>query len=373
MTDMRQSRSDADSIIARLARLPWLLLTTLTLVAAFGTAALYSVSGGSFEPWAQRHAIRFAVALPVAIILALVPLRIVGALAWPAYALALGLLVAVPLVGVEALGARRWLQIGGLSLQPVEIMKVALVLALAHLFARSGERGASRPDVVVLAAVLITVPAVLVIRQPDLGSGLLLAGVGLAVMFLAGVSLWYFAAGMAAVAVALPIAATMLHDYQRRRIEVFLDPDRDPLGAGYHIAQARIALGSGGWSGQGFGQGAQTQLDFVPEKTTDFIFVAIGEEMGFLGGATLLGLYAVAVALTAVLAIRARDPFARLVIGGTGAMLAIYVVINIGMVTGLVPVVGVPLPLVSYGGTAMMTLMVAYGLAMAAATDRGRR
>jgi rod shape determining protein RodA len=223
---------------------------------------------------------------------------------------------------------------------------------------------------VLLALAMIAAPAVLTVRQPDLGSGLLLAGIGLGIMMLAGVSLWYFAAGFTAVGVALPFLLTHLHGYQRRRIEVFLDPERDPLGAGYHIAQARIALGAGGLHGQGYLQGTQSQLDFLPEKMTDFIFVAIAEEWGFIGGAAVLALYAVIVISLFGMALRSRTLFSRLVISGAAIMLSMYVIINIAMVTGLVPVVGIPLPLVSYGGTSMLTMMVALGIAMSAHAGR---
>lgn len=352
----------------KLFALPWHLILVVTAVAGIGCATLYSVAGGSFDPWASRHAVRFAAALVLAIGLSFVPAAVWRASAGPVYIVAIGLLAAVPIVGVEALGAKRWLRAGGLSIQPVEIMKVALIVTLAQLYHWLGDaRQASRPHWVALALGLILLPALLTVRQPDLGSAILLGAIGLGVMFLAGVSVWWFAGGIAALAALLPMAPHLLHDYQRRRIEVFLDPDRDPLGAGYHIAQARIALGNGGFHGQGFLQGTQSQLDFVPEKMTDFVFVAIGEEWGFAGAVCVLALYATMIVLLSVMALRAGTQFARLVIGGTLIMLAAYVAINIAMVTGLVPVVGVPLPLISYGGSAMITLMVAIGIAMGVA------
>lgn len=355
-------------LTAKLSALPWHLILVILAVAGIGCATLYSVAGGSFDPWASRHAARFAAALVLAIALSLVPAGVWRASAGPVYILAIGLLAAVPIVGVEALGAKRWLRAGGLSIQPVEIMKVALIVALAQFYHRLGDaREASQPHWVALALGVIVLPALLTVRQPDLGSAILLAAIGLGVMFLAGVSIWWFAGGFVALAALLPTLPYLLHDYQRRRIEVFLDPDRDPLGAGYHIAQARIALGNGGLHGQGFLQGTQSQLDFVPEKMTDFVFVAIGEEWGFAGAMFVLALYATLVVLLSVMAVRAGTQFSRLVIGGTVIMLAAYVAINIAMVTGLVPVVGVPLPLISYGGSAMITLMVAIGIAMGVA------
>lgn len=360
----------APSLVSRIAALPWFLLLAISCVAAIGVASLYSVAGGSFDPWAGRHAIRFAGGLALAIGCALVPTSAWKEAAGPAYIVALGLLAVLPFIGTDGLGARRWLTVAGLSIQPVEIMKVALLLALARLYAAIGESAASRPQWVLLALAMIAAPAVLTVRQPDLGSGLLLAGIGLGIMMLAGVSLWYFAAGFTAVGVALPFLLTHLHGYQRRRIEVFLDPERDPLGAGYHIAQARIALGAGGLHGQGYLQGTQSQLDFLPEKMTDFIFVAIAEEWGFIGGAAVLALYAVIVISLFGMALRSRTLFSRLVISGAAIMLSMYVIINIAMVTGLVPVVGIPLPLVSYGGTSMLTMMVALGIAMSAHAGR---
>jgi rod shape determining protein RodA len=217
---------------------------------------------------------------------------------------------------------------------------------------------------------MITLPVVLTLRQPDLGSGLILAAMGLGMMFLAGVSVLYFAAGAAGLWALAPVAWSQLHDYQRRRIEIFLDPDKDPLGAGYHITQSKIALGAGGVTGKGYMLGTQSQLDFLPEKHTDFIFTMFAEEWGVFGAIALLALYAVLLALLVVMVLRARTWFARLIIAGTAVMLFLYVAINVAMVTGLVPVVGVPLPFISYGGTHMATLMACIGLGMSADVHR---
>lgn len=354
------------TVLGKLARLNWLGLGLVAALAVIGTATLYSVAGGSFEPWAQRHAIRCVAGVVLLVGCACVPVRIWQGAAAPIYLAALALLIAVPLIGVEALGARRWLTIAGVSIQPSEFMKVGLVLALASFYAALPPSDVSRPVWVALALALIAVPVALTLKQPDLGTALLFLGLGLGIMFLAGVSLRYFAAGILAAALMLPFAAGHLHDYQRRRIETFLDPSTDPLGSGYHITQARIALGAGGWSGQGYLNGSQNRLDFVPEKMTDFIFVVIGEEWGFIGTSVVLALFAALIASVFAMALRSRSTFARLVIGGAALSLSIYVMINVAMVTGLIPVVGVPLPLISYGGTAMMTLMVALGLAASA-------
>ena len=361
------------SILQKLSRVNWLVIVLVMMLAGIGVATLYSVAGGSFEPWAQRHAVRCAVGLVVLLACALVPARYWMQAAVPGYLVALGLLGAVPLVGSEAMGAKRWLNVGSITIQPSEFMKVALVLVLARFYAAVPAASVSRVGWVSVPLLLMAVPIVLTLKQPDLGTALLFAGLGLGMMFLAGVSVWYFVAGFVGVLAMLPSVAAHLHDYQRKRIEIFLDPSSDPLGAGYHITQAKIALGAGGLSGQGYLKGTQNQLDFVPEKMTDFIFAMIGEEWGFAGACLVLAVFAVLISVLFVMAFASRHGFGRLVIAGAALSLSIYVVINIAMVTGLVPVVGVPLPLISYGGTAMLGVMVALGLAMSAHVHEGRR
>jgi rod shape determining protein RodA len=350
----------------KLWRIRWLVPITVACLAVAGTATLYSAAGGSFQPFAERHVLRCVLGIALVIVVALVPVRIWMQLALPVYLVALTLLFLVSVTGVEALGARRWLQLGSFSFQPSELMKVGLVLILARTYQAIEPGQVSRPHWVLLPVVLIMVPVVLTLRQPDLGTAVLFAAIGFAVMFLAGVSLWYFAAAGGAAVLALPVIASHLHDYQRRRIEIFLDPDRDPLGAGYHITQSKIALGAGGFSGRGYLQGTQNQLDFVPEKLTDFIFAMIGEEWGFVGGCGLLALYALLVGLILSMAVSCRHRFGRVLIAGSALSIAIYVLINIGMVTGALPVVGVPLPFVSYGGSSLLALMFGIGLALSA-------
>jgi rod shape determining protein RodA len=348
----------------KLWRIHWMALAITCLIAAVGTVTLYSVSGGSFQPWAERHTLRFLIALALVIAMALVRLEVWIKLAYPVYAVALVMLALVPLVGVEALGAKRWIDVGPLSFQPSELMKFALVAALARYYLWLPEERVGRWPYVLLPLLMIAVPVLLTLKQPDLGSAIIFMALGLALLFLAGVPLRYFILGAFLAIAALPVVWSGLHDYQRRRIEVFLDPGKDPLGAGYHITQSKIALGAGGISGKGFMQGTQSQLDFVPEKHTDFIASIIGEEWGFAGLLVLLAAYATLIAVMAAMALRTRNRFARLVIAGSAMSFFIYVFVNLAMVTGLVPVVGIPLPLVSYGGTAMMTLMVGLGLAM---------
>jgi rod shape determining protein RodA len=349
---------------AKLLRVHWPVLLTTCVLAAIGTITLYSVSGGSFQPWAERHTLRFLVALAIVVAMALVRLDVWIKLSYPAYAVALLMLALVPVFGVEALGAKRWIEIGQLSFQPSELMKFALVAALARYYLWLPTDRVGRWQYVLLPLLMVLVPVLLTLKQPDLGSAMVFLALGLALMFLAGVPRAYFAIAAVLAFAALPVIWSGLHDYQRRRIEVFLDPGMDPLGAGYHITQSKIALGSGGISGKGFMQGTQSQLDFVPEKHTDFIASIIGEEWGFTGLLFLIAAYAALIAMMTAMAWRSENRYAQFVIAGSATSFFIYVFVNLAMVTGLVPVVGIPLPLVSYGGTAMTTLMVGLGLAM---------
>jgi rod shape determining protein RodA len=366
MVHIFASRPQPISILDRLARINWPMILVLLALAGIGVVSLYSVADGRMTPWAERHALRFLLALAMLIVIALMPLRVWTALAYPTYVVALLLLALVPLIGTEAMGARRWLQAGGVSFQPSELMKVALVAMLARYYQWLPPDKVSKPLYVLVPLLAIAAPVALTLRQPDLGTAVLFASVGLGLMFLAGVSLLYFLAGIGSLAALLPMLWSQLHDYQRRRVDVFLNPELDPLGAGYHISQSKIALGSGGLSGKGFMQGTQAGLDFLPEKQTDFIFTMFAEEWGYVGAVGLLSLYALLLTLIVAMALRCRGRFGRLLISGAALILFLYVFINVAMVTGLVPVVGVPLPFVSYGGTSLVTLMFALGLAMCA-------
>ena len=358
------------SITSKLWYVNWPVIAVAGLIATIGCAALYSVGGGSFQPWAERHAMRFLIATAILLAMAMVRIHIWLRAAYVVYALALVALALVPIIGVDALGARRWLGFGGVTFQPSELMKLALVAALARYYQWLPVPLVSRPGWVIIPLLLIAVPVALTLRQPDLGTAVLFGITGLTLMFLAGVSIFYFLAGTAGVVAAAPFIWSNLHDYQRRRVETFLNPDLDPLGSGYHIAQSKIAIGSGGMWGKGFVLGTQSQLDFVPEKHTDFILTILGEEWGFAGLSVLLLLFSVMLVLIILMAWRCQNRFGRLVIAGIAITLFVYVFINTAMVTGLVPVVGVPLPLVSYGGTSMMTLMIGLGLAMSAYVHR---
>jgi rod shape determining protein RodA len=290
--------------------------------------------------------------------------------AYPFYLVVLVLLALVPLVGVESGGAQRWIGFGQYSFQPSEIMKIALVLALARYYQWLPPEKVWRPDAMLPPLLMVGLPTILALAQPDLGTAALFGIVGCGIMFLGGVSWVYFIAAVVGIIAVLPHLWERLHDYQKDRVLTLIDPQRDPLGSGYHILQSKIAIGSGGLTGKGFMQGTQAQLNFLPEKHTDFIFTMFAEEMGFIGAAALLALYLLTLLFITYMALRCRSTFARLVAAGMGLCLFTYVFINVAMVTGLVPVVGVPLPLVSYGGTSMLTMMVGLGFVLNAHVNR---
>jgi rod shape determining protein RodA len=342
-------------------------------VCTIGIAVLYSAGGGSFDPWASRQVSRLAVATTIMFAVALVDLRFWLRYAYLIYAVGVAMLIAVELIGFEAKGAERWLHIGFVRVQPSEVMKIALVLALARYFHKTAAEDVRRLSRIVPALFIIAVPTLLVLKQPDLGTGgmLLLAGTGM--LFIAGVRWrWFVLVGVAGLG-ALPILWNYLRDYQKARVLTFLDPERDPLGAGYHILQSKIALGSGGIWGKGFLQGSQSHLSFIPEKQTDFIFSIFAEEFGMVGAIVLLALYALILAYGFAIAIRSRNQFGRLLALGVTITFFLYVFINMAMVMGLIPVVGVPLPLISYGGTAMLTLMFGFGLLISVYIHRDAR
>jgi len=369
-----ESREDETPPLAgKLLQLNWPFLAVVTAITLIGVAALYSVAGGSIEPWASRHVVRYCVGLALMFAIAFIDIRWWLRAAYPLYALAIVLLVLVPIIGVESGGARRWLGYGEASFQPTELMKIALVLALARYYQWLSPQKVSWPHALLPPLLLISAPIVLALEQPDLGTAALFGIIGAGLLFLAGVSWVYFAGAIAAVIAALPHIWERLHDYQQERVLTFFDPGRDPLGSGYHILQSKIAIGSGGVAGKGFMQGTQAQLNFLPEKHTDFIFTMFSEEMGFLGGMVLLALYLLALGFIVFMAMRCRGTFARLMAAGVGLCLFAYVFINVAMVTGLLPVVGVPLPLVSYGGTAMLTMMAGFGFVLNAHLNRDVR
>ncbi len=363
-------KTDTLTLRDKLLRVNWVLALLTVAIAAIGSVMLYSVAGGRLEPWAATHMSRFGVGFCLLLAIALIDVRFWLKLAFPAYVIVLVLLALVPFVGVKAMGAQRWLEFGGFQVQPSEFMKVALVMALAAFYQWTDPAKVSRPLYLLAPLALVAMPVALVLKQPDLGTAALLGAGGMAVIFLAGAHWLYFGLGIAGTAGAIPFLWQHLRDYQKQRIMTFLEPERDPMGAGYHIIQSKIAVGSGGVSGKGLTEGTQSQLNFLPEKHTDFIFTTLAEELGFIGAAGLLALYLAVIALGIYVAIRCRHRFGRLLAGGVTFMLFLYVFINVAMVTGLVPVVGVPLPLVSYGGTAMMTLMAGIGFLLNVSVHR---
>ena len=358
------SRQSALSLREKVFQVNWSLMLLLCMVAGIGVAMLYSAAGGSFDPWASRQAVRFGAGLGVMMIAAMIDIRHWLRLAYPIYGLSIALLVAVELFGAVGMGAQRWIDIGFMQLQPSEIMKVAIVLALARYFHGMSEDNIGRITPLVVPAVMILAPVVLVLRQPDLGTALMLLMVGAAMLFLAGVRLWKFAVVGGAVLAAVPVAFQFLHPYQRNRVLTFFNPENDPLGSGYHILQSKIALGSGGLFGKGYLQGSQAHLNFLPEKQTDFIFTMLAEEFGLAGALGLIALYMLIIAYGIVIGLVSQNHFGRLLAIGLVTNFFFYVFINIAMVMGLIPVVGVPLPLISYGGTAMLTLMLGFGMVM---------
>lgn len=340
------------------------LIFLLTLVACTGFIALYSAGGGSVDPWAGKHLLRYAVCLIIAIVIALVDIRIWMRSAYLAYGAAFFLLLLVEIMGEMGMGAQRWINLGVIKLQPSEIMKIGVIMALARYFHGSGLEEMGRIRHLIIPVLLIMAPVCLVLIQPDLGTALMIVMSGVAMLFFAGARWWKFALGGAGVLAMIPVAWQLMHDYQKQRVMTFLDPESDPLGSGYHIMQSKIALGSGGIEGKGFLKGTQSHLNFLPEKQTDFVFTLLAEEWGLTGGIILLIIFALIFIYGIAIGTRARHNFGRLLACGLIVNFSLYIFINIAMVMGLMPVVGVPLPLVSYGGTAMLAAMISFGLIM---------
>lgn len=350
------------SILQKLKYINWGLIFLVTLMASVGFTALYSAAGGSFEPWASKQIARYSVFVVGMIVIALIDIRIWYRAAYPIYAICLLMLFYVEVMGHIGMGAQRWINLGFIQIQPSELTKIAVVLALARYF-----HGATSDDMknlrfLFIGSLFLLGPFILVATQPDLGTSGVIVMAGLSMFFLAGAPMWIFILGLVAAVSAAPIGWQFLHDYQKKRVYTFLDPESDPLGSGYHITQSKIAIGSGGLEGKGFLNGTQSRLNFLPEKQTDFIFTLWVEEWGFFGGLFILVVVAGILSYGAWIAMRCRHSFGRLLAFGLMINFSIYVFINISMVMGLIPVVGVPLALVSYGGTAMMAVIIGFGL-----------
>jgi len=350
------------SLLQKLKYINWGLVFLIVAFASVGFTALYSAAGGNFEPWAAKQMTRFSVFMVGMIVIALIDIKIWYRIAYPLYGICLILLIIVEVMGHIGMGAQRWINLGFIQIQPSELMKICLVLALAKFFHSASSEDMKSFRFLGIAAAFLVGPFLLVATQPDLGTATVITAVGIAMFFLAGAPVWIFIAGLVAACAAAPMGWMLLHDYQKNRVLTFLDPERDPLGAGYHITQSKIALGSGGWEGKGFLQGTQSHLSFLPEKHTDFIFTMWVEEWGFFGGIFILALIALILSYGAWISLRCRHAFGRLLAFGLMVNFSIYCFVNIAMVMGLIPVVGVPLPMISYGGTAMMSVVIGFGL-----------
>lgn len=364
---------DDMSFLGRLRDISWGLVILILAIATIGFASLYSASNGALEPWASRQIVRFLFSSALMFGLAFVDIRIIFRAAWPAYGICIVLLVMVHLFGHVGMGAQRWLDLGIVKVQPSELTKIATILLLAQYFHGVELADIKKLKTLLMPAGIVLLPFALIVTQPNLGTGLSLVFVSAAVLFTAGVSIWLFITGIAGGLAAIPVVWMFMHDYQKNRVMTFLHPENDPLGTGFHIMQSKIALGSGGIFGKGFLQGSQSHLNFLPEKHTDFIFTLWAEEWGLLGGLVLLGLIALVFLYGYWISFRCRNTFARLLSFGIMVNFSIYVFINIAMVMGLIPVVGIPLPLLSYGGTSMIAVMIGFGLMQSCHMNRDAR
>ena len=347
-----------------LARLPWRLIWLVALICTIGVVTLFSAAGGSWSPWALKQAITILAFFGMAIVISYIPERFVKSITFPTFVVVLILLIGVELVGFVGKGAQRWIDLGFIRLQPSEFMKPAVVLVLARFYDLLPAGDVRRLRGLWPAALLVLFPWALILVQPDLGTATMVLVGGVTVMFVAGLPMWYFLSAAGALAAALPIVLTMMHDYQRKRVLIFLDPEADPLGAGYHITQSKIAIGSGGIWGKGYLNGSQSHLDYLPEGHTDFAFASFVEEWGLVGGVLLIIAFAMVVRWGMKVSQRARTRYSQLAAAGLSMTIFFYFAVNLMMVMGLAPVVGIPLPLVSYGGSAVMTIMICLGLLM---------
>ncbi|MEZ5776093.1 MAG: rod shape-determining protein RodA [Hyphomicrobiaceae bacterium] len=370
MIDSPTAPNDRRTLLEKLLSLGLVAPMLALLLGVIGTVSLYSVVGGSMEPFAMRHVGRLVIGFSLVMAMAVLPMRLWIGLAYPVYAAALALLALVLTHGTTVAGAQRWISLGGIGLQPSELMKVAVILAVARYYQSLPAGKISSPLYVAIPLALVALPTALVMKQPDLGTAILVAAIGLSLIYLAGVSLFYPILGIVGAVAAAPVVWNRLHDYQKERVLNFLEPDADPMGAGYQVYQSKIALGSGGLWGKGLTNGTQSQLDFVPENHTDFVFALIAEETGFVGSLVVFGLFALLIVWLIHMALRTRSMFARLVTAGAAVSLFLHMFINIAMVMGAAPVVGVPLPLVSYGGTSLFATLMSLGIALNAFVHR---
>jgi rod shape determining protein RodA len=352
-----------NSIFTKIQSISYPLLGLIAILFLVGLAALYSISDGDFNSWPIKHSQRFILGLIIFFIVILLDLRIIFGYAYVIFFLSIVTLAIIPFFGIESNGATRWISIAGISLQPSEFAKYTLILALAKYF-HSINSDSSFIKTLIIPLIITIVPVFFVITQPDLGTALIILLGGISLLWISGLNYKYFIAGVFAIICSLPVLWQYLKDYQKDRVLTFFNPERDPLGNGYHIMQSKIALGSGGIFGKGYMEGTQSHLNFLPEMQTDFIFTMLGEEFGFIGTLLLLLVYAALIMISIRLALKSRSLFSKYLSLGICNVFFIYVFVNIGMVTGLLPVVGVPLPFISYGGSSMLAVMFGFGLLM---------
>ena len=351
-------------IIEKIKNLNYLLIFLLILLSFIGAAGLYSAAEGSYQPWTSRHLIRFYIFLIMAVIISVIDIKIIYKYSYLLFILSLVLLISVEIIGVLGKGATRWIKIFGFSIQPSELVKVTIILALAKFYHDLKFENIKKISFLFFPFLILTIPFIFVVMQPDLGTSLSILILGVFILFLAGIRLWKFLLGFTVIIISIPLFLRFIKPYQRDRVISFLDPESDPLGQGYQLIQSKIALGSGGGTGKGFLQGTQSYLEYLPEKQTDFIFTLIGEEFGFLGTIFIIFLFILLIGVCYFISIKCFHVFGRIITLGVASNIFIYVFINIAMVSGLMPVVGIPLPLISYGGSVMLSTMISIGLVL---------
>ncbi len=351
-------------ILEKIKNLNYLLIFLLILISFIGAAGLYSAADGSYQPWANKHLIRFYAFLLMAVLISMIDIKLIYKYTYLFFFLSVLLLISVEVIGVLGKGATRWIKIFGFSIQPSEIVKITIILSLAKFYNDIKFEKIKKISYLFFPFLILSIPFLLVVIQPDLGTSLSILILGVFILFLAGISLWKFILGFIITIVSIPVFLQYIKPYQRDRIISFLNPESDPLGQGYQLIQSKIALGSGGISGKGFLQGTQSYLEYLPEKQTDFIFTLIGEEFGFIGTIFIIFLFILLIAVCYFISMKCFHIYGRLIALGVASNIFIYVFLNIAMVSGLMPVVGIPLPLISYGGSVMLSIMISVGLVL---------
>jgi rod shape determining protein RodA len=353
-------------ILKNIFNLNFFLIFLILLLTIIGIAALYSAADGNFYPWAIKHGLRFVIFFLLMIAISLIKIKFIIRYAYIFLLLSLILLFSVEIIGTFGKGAERWIKIFGVSIQPSEIVKIGIILSLARYYHYIKFENIGHINQLLIPSFIIFLPFFLVMIQPDLGTSLSILLLGIIIMFISGVRIWKFILGIFLSITSVPFLLNYMKPYQKKRILSFLSPESDPLGQGYQLIQSKIALGSGGLYGKGFLSGTQSYLEYLPEKQTDFIFTLIGEEFGFLGTIFILSFFIIISLICFYISFKSFHVFGRILSLGVASNLFLYVLMNISMVTGLMPVVGIPLPLLSYGGTAMLSIMISFGLLLTA-------